>query len=250
MAIDTYFARQCAEDSPPVFRFYGWEPCCLSLGYHQKDTLINFTKLERDGIDLVKRPTGGRAILHAEELTYSIVVPACMIHHHDLYQLTHLIMKQALTSLNYGVEILVTDESSPELRHRAEDFPCFTRSARTEVQFNKKKIIGSAQKIYPNAILQHGSILIGQQHKKLTDYLLVDSETRQYLTAELQAKTISLSEILDENITPKKLVAAILSQLEKNEDLSINFKEIDQQEMLAIEKNKDLFYQVLQISHE
>ena len=123
MAIDTFFANQCKEDSQPILRFYGWDPYCLSLGYHQKEALINYSKLKMDGIHLVKRPTGGRAILHAAELTYSIVIHRSKIHHRDLYYSIHTIFKKALNALGYAVEMIKTPEPLPGLGHEAEDFP-------------------------------------------------------------------------------------------------------------------------------
>ena len=74
MDFDIALARKCAEDEA-YFRIYTWKPYCISLGANQNFDDINIMKAEEDNIHVVKRPTGGRAILHAEEITYSVVIP-------------------------------------------------------------------------------------------------------------------------------------------------------------------------------
>ena len=98
-------------------------PFCVSIGYHQKDELVDFEKLEQDGYDFVQRPTGGRAILHAEELTYSVIFPRNSIHHRQLYRFFHQIFADALKALDYPVELKSDNEKLGELTHRADDFP-------------------------------------------------------------------------------------------------------------------------------
>ena len=105
MTIDYYLSMTCQRNDVPIFRFYGWSPFCVSIGYHQKDELVDFAKLDEDGYNFVKRPTGGRAILHAEELTYSVIVPRDLIHHRQLYHFIHQLFADALESLGYQVEL-------------------------------------------------------------------------------------------------------------------------------------------------
>jgi len=83
----------------------------------------------------------------------------------------------------------------PALSQTVEDFPCFTRSAETEIQGGGKKIVGSAQKILKNAILQHGSILLQNEHQKLSDYLSGNQGQLKAVRDELKDKTISLGEL-------------------------------------------------------
>jgi lipoate-protein ligase A len=76
MAVDEAILLAVAEGSaPPTLRFFGWEPPCLSLGYAQPVTDVDLDRLRARGWELVRRPTGGRAILHTDELTYSVVAP-------------------------------------------------------------------------------------------------------------------------------------------------------------------------------
>jgi len=76
MAIDESILRAVAEGAvPPTLRFFGWTPPCLSLGYAQPAGEVDGERLDRLGYGLVRRPTGGRAILHTDELTYSVIAP-------------------------------------------------------------------------------------------------------------------------------------------------------------------------------
>lgn len=230
MAIDYFLSTKCQSDDTPILRFYGWSPFCVSIGYHQKDELVDFEKLEQDGYDFVQRPTGGRAILHAEELTYSVIFPRNSIHHRQLYHFFHQIFADALKALDYPVELKSDNKKLGELTHRADDFPCFTKSAQTEVQYKDKKLIGSAQKIYQGAILQHGSLLIGKKHENLPYYLKVNRKTKDFIKKEIKEKTICLNEIKKNRISPEKIIKSIINQLELVRGISVNSKKLNELE--------------------
>ena len=82
MAFDDYFARNIG--NRPLLRFFRWNPYCLSLGYGQESSVFSPFLLRENNIDIVRRPTGGRAVLHADEVTYSIIIPDS----HPLFKLT------------------------------------------------------------------------------------------------------------------------------------------------------------------
>ncbi|GAG81974.1 unnamed protein product, partial [marine sediment metagenome] len=229
-------SMNCQKNDVPIFRFYGWSPFCVSIGYHQKDELVDFARLVEDGYDFVQRPTGGRAILHAEELTYSVIVPRELIHHRLLYRFIHNLFSDALQSLGYQVELKDDNDKLGGLTHSVNDFPCFTKSAQTEVQYKDKKLIGSAQKIYQGSILQHGSLLIGKKHETLTDYLKVDKNVKKSLKNEINEKTICLKEIIKDPISPEKIIESIINQLELAGNISLYSKRINELEMNSLNK--------------
>ena len=72
MALDDHIARK--KNSPSFLRFYGWKPYAVSIGYHQSSNILDKTVCLENGVDIIRRPTGGRAIFHSEELTYSLVL--------------------------------------------------------------------------------------------------------------------------------------------------------------------------------
>jgi len=241
MAIDSLLTRACAEINAPILRFYGWNPYCISIGYHQKANLIDFTYLKQKGIDLVRRPTGGRAIFHANELTYSISCPRSIIDHKDLYYYFHKIFADALISLRYQVNLKTDNDELGGLTHKADDFICFTKSAQTEVQFAEKKLIGSAQKLYPETILQHGSILIGKEHQRLAEFLNVSHSEKASIVNEIKNKTICLKEIRPEQISQEKIIESIIEQLELLRGISVNSRTLTDAEIESAREHDEKY---------
>jgi lipoate-protein ligase A len=235
MSLDAWYAGHL-KAGEGILRFYGWRPHCISIGYHQDISVIDRKKTLKAGIDVVRRPTGGRAIFHAEELTYSIVIARSVTGHRQLYDFVHQVLGRALRSLGYQVTLSVDGVPLPPLRHVATDFICFTRSARSEIQFNGRKVVGSAQKILPDSILQHGSVIIGPAHTGLSRFLQTTPEEKALIHAELQEKTITLSEIRPEAVTPERVMAAVVHQLESIENLSIYWQDVTAAEMKQVQE--------------
>ncbi len=235
MSLDAWYAGHL-NAGEGILRFYGWQPHCISIGYHQDISLIDRDKTQKAGIDLVRRPTGGRAIFHAEELTYSLVVARSVTGHRQLYDFVHQVLGRALRSLGYQVALTADGAPLPPLRHTATDYVCFTRSARSEIQFNGRKVVGSAQKILPDSILQHGSIIIGSAHAGLSRFLHATGREKVRIDAELKEKTITLSEIRHEAVTPGRIMEAVVHELESIERLSIYWQDITPVEMKQVQE--------------
>ncbi len=208
MEFDLDLAHKCNPEEA-YFRIYKWNPYCISLGANQSYNDIDRPKTKKDGIDVVKRPTGGRAILHAEELTYSVILPLN-------YEFSpREIYSKISNALMRGLEIYNPLLAKSELERYQPEFPklleeptgvlCFASTAKNEVKFNGKKLIGSAQRKLNNVVLQHGSILCGPFHQKLVDYLNCDDKTRRNLAIELNERTTELQSILNEEIDYDKL---------------------------------------------
>jgi lipoate-protein ligase A len=225
MAMDGQMAREHRDQSKALFRFYGWQPYCLSIGYHQETSIVNVAALEENGYHWIKRPTGGRAIFHAEELTYCAIFPHQKITPKSLYRLLHTCIALALQTLGYPVQLAADTIILPKLaKTNPIDSPCFTRSAPTEIRYGKKKLVGSAQRIYPFAILQHGSILIGNKHKCLPDFLLMKPEERNRMKQEMERRTICLADIKPQSGIEVRIRKAIVKQLEIIGNCLLNYK--------------------------
>jgi len=194
-------------------RLYRWQPFAISLGANQSESEIDFRKAKRDSIDIVKRPTGGRAILHAEELTYSVVLPTSeAVSSHWLYNAISRALVKGLIIYDSVFKELQLEELQPDFRSELKKISgsiCFSSTARHEVKFKGKKLIGSAQRKMNKAILQHGSILIGSFHRKLVDYLNVSQEERKLLRNEIARKTIEINSILKKEVDLPALYSAI-----------------------------------------
>lgn len=148
-------------DIPPVFRVYSWAPPALSLGYNQVPETIADRKACRClGIDVVKRPTGGRAVLHMDEITYSIVIregyPGLPKGVLEAYHVISRGLAEGLKLLGIEAELAPGEETGAGTAPGS----CFDTSAAFEVQVKGKKVIGSAQLRRSGVLLQHGSILL------------------------------------------------------------------------------------------
>ena len=205
----------------PVLRLYQWQPWAISLGHHQDAATIEQERLAADGFDLVRRPTGGRAILHAEELTYCVVMEAGR---RSILQVYNSISEALVRGLQlFGVEVAL-QKSQPqfaELYRQPSSIPCFTSSARYEIEWQGRKLVGSAQRRYADGVqdvvLQHGSILCGPAHRRLCDYLRVESDAvREQIRKEMAEKTVDLAEITGRRVDMEKLAACIRHGFEES----------------------------------
>jgi lipoate-protein ligase A len=172
--------------SGPVFRVYGWKPPAVSLGFHQDpDREVDRALVEARGYGLVRRPTGGRAILHADELTYAVVARIDDTDFGGSVRESHLaisrVFKDALRRLGVpatlaceeGRPALPVGAASPRRRDAGAAPPCFATAAGAELLVGGRKILGSAQRRAGDVFLQHGSLLLSDAHLELADFLRV-----------------------------------------------------------------------------
>lgn len=163
MAVDEALLRCHADsgkDALPVLRFYTWNPPALSLGYFQRKDGIDWSALERLGIQPVRRLTGGRAVLHWEDFTYSVVAEAgkdtpIELKASYLYLCRGLL--EAFSSL--GIEAGLGSEE----RGLGRLASCFAVAAPSDITWQGRKFVGSAQTRIGTSLLQHGSILLRPQ---------------------------------------------------------------------------------------
>ncbi len=148
----------------PTLRLYGWRPACVSVGYFQNTMReVNIEACRRLGVDIVRRPTGGKAVLHEHELTYSMVFPEnqwgrTII---DTYKTISRVFVAALRGLGLPVEIRARGQT------RARSPLCFQAVSHYELVLRGKKIVGSAQCRRNGMFLQHGSVLLDVDYVKL-----------------------------------------------------------------------------------
>lgn len=149
--------------SPPTLRLYGWDPPCLTIGRHQGVEAADFDFCRREGIDVVRRPTGGRALLHHLELTYAVAAPLgtgpLPRGLQDAYRLICGALVQAMRDLGVHAELTGGDVNLQFPGPRS-TVPCFEAPAGGEVVVGGRKLIGSAMRSHGGAILQHGAILL------------------------------------------------------------------------------------------
>ena len=169
MAVDEVLLDGVATGAaPPTLRFYQWRPACLSLGYFQPFDAVNLDGCRELGVEIVRRSTGGRAILHDRELTYSVALRPSVLGDDggvlpSYYRLS-LALQEGLRRL--GVAATLAPESAPSVS--IEHGPvCFDRPSAHEILLDGRKLVGSAQMRRGGGLLQHGSILIEPRLEKM-----------------------------------------------------------------------------------
>jgi len=216
MNLDIYLAENCRPDEA-FFRLYRWKPYCISIGASQDSGTVNTLKAEEEGIGFVKRPTGGRAILHSEELTYSVVYPLEI--NLSLRKFYLQVNSALLSGLRLYDEKLVEarlENVEPDLNSfYRKDIGriCFAVSAKSEIKYRNKKLVGSAQRKFKQAVLQHGSVLCGSFHKNIIRYLNIEHNT-EGIEEEINYKTTDLREILNKEIDYSGLIESLKAGFE------------------------------------
>ncbi len=192
-------------DDDPVLRLYRWQPYAVTIGYNQAFENFDQGSIEELGYDLVKRPTGGRAIFHAEELTYSVcgTSPGILFGNslHDSYMKINQALVLFLQQLGLDPEV-----SGGETRESMKSLVCFKSAGKHEIRVGGRKLVGSAQRRTGGVFLQHGSILTGKQHLRLPDFLLPGDRGTGMSRQELEALTTDLGQELQSRLTEEKLV--------------------------------------------
>lgn len=194
----------------PMLRFYGWKPWTISLGANQKESDFDQEKLKEYGFGLVRRPTGGRAVLHANELTYSFVCPIENgLKPQDIYREIHIFLVKGLKEI--GAKELGFEKSqinfSEFYKRELVSISCFASSARYEIEWKGKKIVGSAQRVFGKSLLQHGSILLGPGYELIAEVAaLKDEKAREILRNHIKSHSISVEEIIGEKVTFERAV--------------------------------------------
>lgn len=212
MALDDVLLKGVQEGGDPVVRFYSWEPPAISFGYAQDPySEVDVDRCLEMGIDLVRRPTGGRAVLHWAELTYSVVAPLdnSVIWGQRIHEAYRVIGHCLVKGLKkYGIDAeLEKGQIDVERRPKGKTaIPCFSSIARSEVKLNGRKLVGSAQRRFSGAMLQHGSIIIGDEHERLVDMLLLSDNERLEWKKQLESKSVSLCDYVRDKVDQNQLI--------------------------------------------
>jgi hypothetical protein len=191
MERDRALWRTCeADPSPGVrLRLYGWSPRALSLGFHQPAAEVDEALLRTSGVQLVRRPTGGAAVLHDDEITYSVTAPLGLPGFGrgvlEIHGAIAAAMRDAFAALGVGVDF--GGGGQPR------EFACFAGAGGHEMTVGGRKLVGSALRRGRRGFLQHGSILRGEGHLELCSFMAgLDDAGRDAERERLRKKTCTL----------------------------------------------------------
>lgn len=230
MAVDeAILTAVSARRAPPTLRFFGWSPPCLSLGYAQPIADVDLARLSERGWGLVRRPTGGRAILHTDELTYSVIAPM------DEPRVSGGVVesyRQLSAGLLRGLELLGlaaraegrTDDGRPPsamdddaTSHtqfstaNAQPLPvCFEVPSDYEITANGKKLLGSAQVRKKGVVLQHGTLPLEGDIARICDALQFETEAeRERVRTRVRSRAATVTDVLGGAVTWPAAAAAV-----------------------------------------
>lgn len=179
----------------PIFRLYGWEPACVSLGRNQKDDFLDYELLKSKNIDVVRRLTGGRALLHDNEITYSFICPESFLQNGSHIVSSYKEISQILIDKFNKLGIDLDFGASKPIK-TGFDY-CMLISTGADLCYKEKKLIGSAQCRSHGYILQHGSILYDYD-KNLLEEIFKEKVSTDEITSikEINPK-LSKEKIID-----------------------------------------------------
>jgi lipoate-protein ligase A len=246
MAVDEAIMLSVLEGkSPPTLRFYGWVPFCLSIGYAQSMAKeVDLDAVRSAGFDYVRRPTGGRAILHGDELTYSVLAPqteprvaGSIV---ESYRRLSLGLVEGLHLL--GVQALQSDALTRKLEEKSA--ACFDAPSHYEITVNGRKLVGSAQMRRKGMVLQHGSLPLCGDITRIIDYLrMPDEDTRRRLRADLRGRATTLAEALGRAAPFDEVAAALAEGFARRLNLELTTGELTAREhQLAEELYRDKYH--------
>lgn len=223
---------------PPVIRFYGWNPATLSVGYFQNIRKeINFEAVHKYNLGFVRRPTGGRGVLHDQELTYSVIVseehpemPATVT---EAYRVISEGILQGFRNLGLDAYFAIprTEKEKESLKNPRSSV-CFDAPSWYELVVEGRKVAGSAQTRQKGVILQHGSILLDLDEDKLFDLFLYPSErVRERMQLNFKNKAVAINELTEKRVTMDEARKAFKEGFETGLNIHLEPYELSQEEL-------------------
>jgi len=202
MAVDEAILIAHSEGkAAPTVRFYGWEPATLSIGYFQKSEEVDFGQLKHEGLGFVRRPTGGRAVLHDKELTYSIIVaesyPGIPSGVTEAYRVLSEGLLLGFRKLGLDAQMVqLANEEDKSKYASMGSAACFDSPSWYELVVEGRKIAGSAQTRQKSVVLQHGSILLDMDADQLFRVLRFKNERiQERLKQQFSQKAVAINDI-------------------------------------------------------
>ncbi len=203
MALDQSILEQVgAGNLPPTLRLYDWNPPCLSLGQAQSADDLDRARIRARGWDVVRRPTGGKAILHTDEITYSVALPADHpIVRGDIVTSYRRLSSALLVALQRIGLQADADQRAERLPAGAQGPVCFEVPSDYELTADGRKLIGSAQVRKFGGVLQHGSLPLGGDITRICDALaFADEAVREQVRRRVRSRATTLTAVLGRDV--------------------------------------------------
>ncbi|HNT23774.1 MAG TPA: lipoate--protein ligase family protein [Anaerolineales bacterium] len=229
MAVDeAILAATGRGEAPPTLRLYAWDPPCLSLGYAQPAADVDLPALQARGWHLVRRPTGGRAILHTDELTYSICGPLTEPRLAGSVIESYRILSAALLAALHRLGLPAQSQATPGPANPNGKGPvCFETPSNYEITAHGKKLVGSAQARRREGVLQHGSFPLTGDLQRITQVLVfADPAARSTAAERLLARATTAQAVLGRAPSWQEAAQAYIAAFEETLHLSLQPAEL------------------------
>jgi len=209
---DAAMLEDCGEGRiPPTVRIYGWSHPAITIGYSQNaEEELDLERCRELDIPVVRRPTGGRALLHHREVTYAVVAPVSLPPFNRGLKATFGAVSEALLAGLHALGVQGKTNSGQQRSRSARSPACFASLNHCEITVDGKKLVGSAQKRTAKAFLQHGSLILESDHALFTSLLKFDNENeRRSIQQRLTESTTALNRISDRKFSFEEISAAL-----------------------------------------
>lgn len=241
MAIDEAILHVVAEgESLPTLRFFQWAPACLSLGYNQHWIEVDEAACRRLGYTWTRRPTGGKAILHTDELTYSLIIPQEDAHIQGgivaSYRALSFGLLRGLEKLGVEAQQATKEETSAKLRDGGGGPVCFDTPSRYEITWQGKKLIGSAQLRRKKVVLQHGSLPLYGDLNRILEVLAFSEEERARQAELLPQRATTLEQVLGRTLTFDQVLPYLIEGFAEELNLTLKTLALNDREQALAEK--------------
>ncbi|TDL77161.1 lipoate--protein ligase family protein [Rhodococcus qingshengii] len=228
---------------PPVIRFYGWEPATLSIGYFQKvDKEIDLEAVKAHGLGFVRRPTGGRGVLHEHELTYSVIVSEDHPEMPKTVTEAYRVISEGILKgfHQLGLEAYFAVPKTDEERSALKDprsAVCFDAPSWYELVVEGRKVAGSAQTRQKGVILQHGSILLDLDEDKLFSLFKYPNErVKERMKSSFKNKAVAINEISSRRISLEEAKEAFYNGFADGLNIELESYQLTEEELAYVNK--------------
>lgn len=243
MAADYILANSASHKNRVTVRIFEWDPTAVSLGFHQKTDDVNVVAVRELGWDLVRRPTGGRTLLHSGDVCYSIVIPRQDSHFRqlrELYSKVAEILGDIFHSIGLNATLMQNVVSSgvgASNRNRL----CIDSNVRGEIHIDGRKIAGASQRLFKRTILQQGSIMLNSDPGEITKALNLSDARQSELADHLRTKACPLNWHLKERITTNQFVNMLSKSFNNGFVISLEQNKLSAEELKMVQNAREMF---------
>jgi len=243
MATDHVLADVIPDSTKAVIRIFEWNPIAVSLGFHQNKEDVNSSTVKKRGWDLVRRPTGGRTLLHSGDVCYSIVIPRLDDHYGQLRELYSSVAAMLIKLFeSFGLIATTRNETALNRDRKTEkNRLCIDTYVRGEVQIDNRKIAGASQRLFKHSILQQGSIMVDGDPGQITQILNLGESKRSELTDRLRMKACPLNRHLKKSVTNTQFINRLSQAFIEKFRIKYEDDPLSEDEMKMIQKVRTMF---------